>query len=107
MQIQKLQENDLELFYKYAKEEQWDIEDIPDSFAFLFAYKDGYKITIKTQDINHGVTLFFALCQNYESNTSIYMLSTLQEPILEALVQALSITKVSHQTRMYNKILTQ
>lgn len=83
------------------------IKDTPDSFAFLFAYKDGYKITIKTQDINHGATLFFALCQNYESNTSIYMLSTLQEPILEALVQALSMTKVSHQTRMYNKILTQ
>ncbi len=83
------------------------IKDTPDSFAFLFAYKDGYKITIRTQDINHGVTLFFALCQNYESNTSIYMLSTLQEPILEALVEALSMTKVSHQTRMYNKILTQ
>ena len=81
------------------------IKDNFDSFAFSFAYKDGYKVTIKTDDINYGVTLFFALTQNYESNTAIYMQLSPQEAILEAISQALSMQKVSHFTRMYNKIL--
>lgn len=81
------------------------IKDDLNSFAFAFAYKDGYKVFINTQDINHAITLFFSLCQNYESGTFIYMQSSPQEPMLQALSQALSMTKVSHFTRMYNKIL--
>lgn len=73
---------------------------IKDNFD-SFAYKDGYKVTIKTDDINYGVTLFFALTQNYESNTAIYMHLSPQEAILEVL----SMQKVSHFTRIYNKIL--
>lgn len=61
MKIQKLQECDLELFYTYAKEEKWDIEEIhirsllktrPDDF-FIF-YKNskllGYVVSLKQSE---------------------------------------------------------
>lgn len=76
------------------------------SLAFAFAYKDGYKVTLKTQDINHALALFFALCSEYEHNTPIYIYSTPQETMLEALSEGLKMKKISHQTRMYNKILS-
>ncbi|MDF1878090.1 GNAT family N-acetyltransferase [Sulfurimonas sp. SAG-AH-194-C20] len=89
---------DKDIYYKAIK-------GVSDSFAFIFPYKDGHKITINSQDINHAVTLLFALCQNYESNTAIYLQSSQQNTMLEALAQALGMSKVSHHTRMYNKIL--
>lgn len=82
------------------------IKENPDSFAFAFAYKDGYKITLHSQDINHALTLFFALSQDYKKQTAIYIQSSKQNTMLEALAQALQMKKVSHTTRMYNKILT-
>ena len=76
------------------------------SFAFAFTFKDGYKITINTEDINEAATLFFSLVQEYSQGTAIYIQTTKLSPLLEAFVEALKMTKVSHLTRMYNKILT-
>ncbi|HIC12034.1 MAG TPA: N-acetyltransferase [Sulfurimonas sp.] len=61
MQIQKLQENDLELFYKYAKEEQWDIEGIhirtslktyPNDFFIFYQNRQliGYVVALKESE---------------------------------------------------------
>ncbi len=77
----------------------------PDSFAFVFPYKNGYKVTIQTQDTNHGIFLFFALCKDYEKDTPIYLESSYKDTMLEALAEALGMSRVSHSTRMYNKIL--
>ncbi|MDF1883119.1 GNAT family N-acetyltransferase [Sulfurimonas sp. SAG-AH-194-C21] len=81
------------------------IKEHTDSFAFAFAYKDGYKITIQSEDVNHALSLFFALCQNYENKTAVYLQSSMQNTMLEALAQALGMKRVLHSTRMYNKIL--
>lgn len=94
MQIQKLQENDLELFYKYAKEEQWDIEDIPDSFAFLFAYKDGYKITIKTQEIMGSLS--FLHCVKTMRVTLLSICSQLCKSLYLKLLFRLSLSQKYH-----------
>ncbi|MDQ7068472.1 MAG: GNAT family N-acetyltransferase [Sulfurimonas sp.] len=75
------------------------------SFAFAFSYKDGYKITLQTQEINQTIALFFALCRKYQNNTPIYIQSTKMTPMLEALAEALQMKRVSYFTRMYNKIL--
>ncbi len=80
-------------------------EGIISSFAFAFAYKDGYKVTIHTQDVNHGAALFFALCKECIHHTAIYIQTTKTDSLLEALAQALEMKRVSYTTRMYNKIL--
>lgn len=76
------------------------------SFAFSFGFKDGYKVTINTEDINEVAILFFSLVQDYPLGTAIYMQTTKLSPLLEAFVKDLQMTRVSHLTRMYNKILT-
>ncbi|SFV66852.1 GCN5-related N-acetyltransferase [hydrothermal vent metagenome] len=61
MQIQKLQEKDLTLFYSHAKEEQWDIEDIhiptllktnPKDFFIFYENKKllGYVVALKESE---------------------------------------------------------
>jgi len=75
------------------------------SFGFALAYKDGYKITLYTEDINHAASLFFALCDKYEKKTAIYMRISQTEELLKALAEALEMQKVEHFTRMYNKVL--
>ncbi|HIP19576.1 MAG TPA: N-acetyltransferase [Sulfurimonas sp.] len=80
-------------------------EGVVSSFAFSFHYKDGYKVTIHTQDVNHGAALFFALCKDYIHHTAIYIQTTKVDSLLEALAQALEMKQVSYTTRMYNKIL--
>lgn len=75
------------------------------SFAFSFPYKDGYKLTINTENIHHALALFFALASNYEKDTAIYIHTTQIHPLLEALVEALEMQEVSSMKRMYNKIL--
>ena len=76
------------------------------SYAFSFAYKDGYKITIDADNINETSTLFFALADKYDKGTNIYIQVTKLSPLLEILVQTLQMSKVSKMTRMYNKILS-
>ena len=75
------------------------------SFAFSFAYKDGYKLTINSEDVNHLLALLFALADNYPARTSLYMQTTKLTPQHEALTEALKMQKVSTFTRMYNKII--
>ena len=75
------------------------------SYAFTFPYKDGYKISIESSDINEAIALFFNLCDTHPKGTSIYMQVSKLSPLLEALVDALKMTETSKNIRMYNKIL--
>lgn len=75
------------------------------SFGFLFAYKDGYKIHIDSQDINEALSLFFALIEQLTRGTKIYMQITQLTPLLEALAELLKMHLHSKQVRMYNKVL--
>ena len=75
------------------------------SFALSFAYKDGYKIHIDSDDINEAITLFFALSDTYEQGTPIYLQASKQTPLLLTMVQLLNMHEYNKFVRMYNKIL--
>ena len=81
-------------------------EEINDkTFAFMFKYKDGYKINIESEDINDAIMLFFALTNKLALGTSIYIQTTPLLPLLEALIELLNMSKESKLVRMYNKII--
>jgi len=75
------------------------------SYAFSFNYKDGYKITIDSQDINEALALFFDFGGNYEDGSYVYIQVTKLSPILEVIVELLKMEEDSKSVRMYNKIL--
>ena len=75
------------------------------SYAFTFAYKDGYKIHIESNDINEAITLFFRLTDEFDKGTRVYLQASKLSPLLLALVQTLKMSEVSKFIRMYNKIL--
>lgn len=79
--------------------------DLISSFAFSFAYKDGYKIHIESLDINEAITLFFALCENYETGTAIYIQASKLNPILLTINELLKMSEENKFVRMYNKIV--
>jgi len=75
------------------------------SFAYSFKYVDGYKVTIDSDDVNEAVVLFFALVENFENGTNIYLQATKLSPLLLALVEALKMSEYSKLVRMYNKVI--
>ena len=79
-------------------------EDTISSYAFTFAYKDGYKVHIESEDINEAVALFFALITPYKEHTSIYLQASKLSPLLLALSEVLSMQEVSKFTRMYKSL---
>ena len=75
------------------------------SFGFHFKYKDGYKIYIDSQEINETVSIFFALIEDLENNTHIYMQTTPLEPLYEAVSELLKMKMYEVSVRMYNKVI--
>jgi len=75
------------------------------AYAFAFKYKNGYKITIDSEDINTSVTLFFSIAEEVKKGSYIYLQVTKLSPLLEALVEALKMSEDTKSIRMYNKIL--
>lgn len=80
------------------------ITDKENSFALSFAYAQGYKIHLESEDINEALTLFFALVNEHKEGTLIYLQASPLSPLLEALVQLLKMDVHSQHKRMYNFI---
>lgn len=75
------------------------------SFAFMTKYSDGYKIVIKSNNMDEIIVLFFKLIENLKEKTPIYLESTKLEPLTQTLVKLLKMRIYLSYTRMYNKIL--
>ena len=75
------------------------------AYAFAFNYKDGYKITIESEDINEALALFFSIAEEVKKGSYIYLQVTKLTPLLEAIVAALKMSEDSKSIRMYNKVL--
>lgn len=74
------------------------------SFALSFSYAQGYKIHLESEDINEALTLFFALVNEHNEGTLIYLQASPLSPLLEALVQLLKMDVHAQHKRMYNFI---
>lgn len=86
-----------------SKETQYKaIQNKENSFALSFAYADGYKIHIESEDINEALTLFFALTDMHKEGTAFYLQASTLTPMLEAIVELLKMQVDSTHTRMYN-----
>ena len=75
------------------------------SYAIRLNYKDGYKIVLSSNEINEAVTLLFALLDELNDLTPIYMEISQTEQLLLAIAELLKMKKISTTTKMYNKIL--
>lgn len=73
--------------------------------AYLFSYKDGYKIEIQTGDIHKVLSLYIALTKDIKDGTHIYIKADVLSPLILSLTKILNMQIDHKYNRMYNKII--
>lgn len=75
------------------------------SYGLSTEYKDGYKVTMMSQNYEELKDIFFSLINLYEVSTKIYVDVTPLEVPMKTLVEELNMKEYSKKSRMYNKVL--
>ena len=76
-----------------------------DEYAFMFPYKEGFKVHINSKSSKTTLALLYKTTLTLPLNTKIYIQMTPLLPLLEQLIIKLSMKETSKFIRMYNKIL--